>query len=621
MKKFFCLILAFMVSLGLNASFGRTNASAAADDADAVETVKNKFVAAPLAVLEIGSAAALAEIDEENIDVAIMSFTLTGEIADKDGNAIATAAELAAKLALKNIAAVYRIETPVIFEAFKTYYAASGLKDAAVTSSSSEVLISAAEIKNLNIYYAAENISDREAAAATITQANAFGAQTIILEGETNYDTVRYIQSRLKSVWVKTESDKISAANALYLGGYGIVVPSVKNLKEVVKQISGAVKSEKGYISGRSPYIIAHRGLTTVHSENTVGAIVDAAKSGANHVEIDIRKTKDGKIVLLHDDDIKYAMRNADGTVASGKVSNMTLAELKALKMSDMTSEIATLDEIFEAALTKDTENLILLIEIKGEESELISLFAEKINEYDMASRVAVISFYPAQILRVRSEIPEVPTAILLYTTGGANAFEQAKAVKSGISMQYNGNGGMKAFYGESTTKAAYEAAYGYFAKRGLPLWLWTYEADSMKEAVRNGVTGITTNDPVNYTADEVETLLAEGIIEVDELPANYAEVTVKAKTYKGEEKEVKANAVILEQNGDTAKAVLCYDSGAFGLSSKVVTFKKTEKSNTSGGGNGANDGSGCFGTVGGSAAFCGLVAVAAVILKKKRKN
>ena len=84
MKKFFCLILAFAVSLGLFTGFGKTAASA---DADAGETTENKFVAAPLAVLEIDDEKSLAEIDDENVDAAIMSFTLTGEIADKDGTA------------------------------------------------------------------------------------------------------------------------------------------------------------------------------------------------------------------------------------------------------------------------------------------------------------------------------------------------------------------------------------------------------------------------------------------------------------------------------------------------------------------------------------------------------
>ena len=177
MKKFFCLILAFTVSLGLFTGLGKTDATASTATG---ETAESKFVAAPLAALEINDEKSLAEIDGEKVDAAIMSFTLTGEIADKDGNALQPAAELATKLALKNIAMVYRIENSAILEAFKTYYEASGLKDAAVASSSSAVLIAAAEIKNLNVYYIAEDISDRDLAAVAITQANAFGAQTII---------------------------------------------------------------------------------------------------------------------------------------------------------------------------------------------------------------------------------------------------------------------------------------------------------------------------------------------------------------------------------------------------------------------------------------------------------
>ena len=191
MKKIFCMILAFAVSLGLMAGSGRTYARASVD---AGGTIENKFVAEALTVLEIDSEASVKEADEENFDVAIMKFTLTGEIADSDGNAIANAAELAAKLSVKDVALVYRIDNSVILEAFRRFYEASGLKDVAVASSASSVLIDAAEIKNLNTYYIAEDVSDRTAAAGAITQANAFGAQTIILEGETNYDTVRYIQ-------------------------------------------------------------------------------------------------------------------------------------------------------------------------------------------------------------------------------------------------------------------------------------------------------------------------------------------------------------------------------------------------------------------------------------------
>ena len=136
MKKIFCMILACAVSLGLMAGSGRTYARASVD---AGGTVENKFVAEALTVLEIDSEASVKEADEENFDVAIMKFTLTGEIADSDGNAIANAAELAAKLSVKDVALVYRIDNSVILEAFRRFYEASGLKDVAVASSASSV--------------------------------------------------------------------------------------------------------------------------------------------------------------------------------------------------------------------------------------------------------------------------------------------------------------------------------------------------------------------------------------------------------------------------------------------------------------------------------------------------
>lgn len=615
MRKFICAVVVLAICAGL--CFAGSSAFARAESSND-EIAGSGAAGRVLSVLEIDDESSLAEVDTEKIDAAVMKFTLSGDIAGKNGEAIANAAELAAKLTVKGVALVYRIDELATLEAFKSYYVASGIKDAAVASSSAAVLIEAAEIKNLNIYYVAENVSERTECTGAITQANAFGAQTIILSGTTDYDSVRYIQSRLKSVWVTAESDKISAANALSLGAYGVISSSVKNLNEVTSLVNTAVKSEKGYVLGRSPYIIAHRGLTTIHTENSTGAITDAAKAGANHVEIDIRKTKDGEIVLLHDDDIRYAMKNADGTAASGKVSNMTLAELKALKMSDMTSRIATLDEIFEAALTKEAENLILLIEIKGEEPELINLFTNKVREYDIADRIAVISFYPAQILRMRSSLPEIPTSILLYTTGGADALEQAESVKSGISMQYNGRGGMKAFYGDGGTKEAYETAYDYFAKRGYPLWLWTYGSDSMKEAVKNGVTGITTDDPVTYTADEVEKLTPGAVVSVDKLPENGDETTIKAKTYKGNEIEVAARVVVLESTEQEVKAVLVYDGGAFGLASGAVTFEKTKTPESSGGGSASG---GCGGSLGGPFALCGAIFAAAAVISKKRKK
>ena len=69
--------------------------------------------------------------------------------------------------------------------------------------------------------------------------------------------------------------------------------------------------------------MIAHRGGLGLMPENTLPAFNNAESLGADIIELDIHTSKDGHIVIMHDDDID---RTTDG---SGKVSDFTLAELK----------------------------------------------------------------------------------------------------------------------------------------------------------------------------------------------------------------------------------------------------------------------------------------------------
>ncbi len=71
--------------------------------------------------------------------------------------------------------------------------------------------------------------------------------------------------------------------------------------------------------------IVAHRGGVIWGPENTLATFLIAADKGADYVEMDVRQTKDGVFVLMHDKDVK---RTTNG---QGKVSDMTLAELQEL--------------------------------------------------------------------------------------------------------------------------------------------------------------------------------------------------------------------------------------------------------------------------------------------------
>jgi glycerophosphoryl diester phosphodiesterase len=73
------------------------------------------------------------------------------------------------------------------------------------------------------------------------------------------------------------------------------------------------------------PQIIGHRGACAYAPENTLASIRKAAAQGARWVEFDVRLTREGDLVLMHDDDVK---RTTNG---KGRVLDLSVAEIGAL--------------------------------------------------------------------------------------------------------------------------------------------------------------------------------------------------------------------------------------------------------------------------------------------------
>ncbi len=95
--------------------------------------------------------------------------------------------------------------------------------------------------------------------------------------------------------------------------------------------------------------VVAHRGNWSIAPENSVAAIDSAIQMKVDIVEIDIRKTKDGQLVLMHDDTVD---RTTNGT---GKVKDKTLTEIKQLRLKDKDGRLTehtvpTLEEALLAA-------------------------------------------------------------------------------------------------------------------------------------------------------------------------------------------------------------------------------------------------------------------------------
>ena len=115
--------------------------------------------------------------------------------------------------------------------------------------------------------------------------------------------------------------------------------------------------------SEKNIYVAAHRGASASHPENTMEAFRAAIEMGVDQIETDVRITADGELVLIHDATVD---RTTNGT---GKVAQMTLAELKALDAGCkkdpkfIGAKIPTFRELLE--LVKDHPTMTLDIELK----------------------------------------------------------------------------------------------------------------------------------------------------------------------------------------------------------------------------------------------------------------
>ena len=77
--------------------------------------------------------------------------------------------------------------------------------------------------------------------------------------------------------------------------------------------------------TGAPVIVVGHRGTKKFAPENTVAAFNKAIEMGARSIEMDVRATKDGEFVVMHD---PFVNRTTNGR---GLVSQMTLAEIRAL--------------------------------------------------------------------------------------------------------------------------------------------------------------------------------------------------------------------------------------------------------------------------------------------------
>ncbi len=169
--------------------------------------------------------------------------------------------------------------------------------------------------------------------------------------------------------------------------------------------------------------VIAHRGYSAIAPENTLAAFQAAIAAGADAIEFDVRLTRDGQPVIMHDATVD---RTTNGR---GAVAALTLAQIRALSANRRFAprfageRVPTLDEVLALARGR----VMALAELKDpDRTRLPRLLADALVRHDMAQRTLVISFHAASLRRFRKEAPGVPIGRLAlpYAPPGRRALQ-----------------------------------------------------------------------------------------------------------------------------------------------------------------------------------------------------
>ncbi|WP_280263092.1 glycerophosphodiester phosphodiesterase [Nocardia wallacei] len=240
----------------------------------------------------------------------------------------------------------------------------------------------------------------------------------------------------------------------------------------------------------RAPFVVAHRGASGTRPEHTLAAFELALQEGADGVECDVRLTRDGHLVCVHD---RTVDRTSSGT---GLVSELSLDELRELDFGadDAPAGVVTLGELISLVLDWRSRPTKLFIETKHPvrygalvEAKVLA----ELQRFGIAtpasadhSRAVVMSFAATAVWRIRRSAPLLPTVLLgessRYLGGSAATTVGATAVGPSVKTLRE--------HPDLVDKAA---------AAGRATYCWTVDAaEDVKLCADLGVSWIATNHP-----------------------------------------------------------------------------------------------------------------------------
>lgn len=222
--------------------------------------------------------------------------------------------------------------------------------------------------------------------------------------------------------------------------------------------------------------LIAHRGYSSEFPENTMPAFEGALDIGVDLIETDVQMTKDGRLVLFHDDDLLRI------TGLEGAIADYTYAQISGMDAGgwfDSAYEgvrIPTLEELL--ILLRDSDcRLYLELKDIGDVDGFVEETLWEVEQYGMLDRCVFASFCYDYLEELKSLNPDVR---ILYNTSSADA---------ALTEQYPAE-----YYGLHTQIATKEVI-GAIHAAGATAYVWTVNTpEELSAAKEAGADGIVTN-------------------------------------------------------------------------------------------------------------------------------
>jgi glycerophosphoryl diester phosphodiesterase len=229
---------------------------------------------------------------------------------------------------------------------------------------------------------------------------------------------------------------------------------------------------------GRTVLTSAHRGEHAHHPENSLPAIHGAIDAGMDFVELDVRTTSDGQLVIMHDPTVD---RMTDG---KGEVKNMTLAEIKKLDLGARfpgqfpNLRVPTFDEVLELCKGK----IGIYVDTKDAASKDLIAAIER---HDMGDHVMFWSEHPDFLKQIHDLRPKW---VIMPEAFNPRNVETLVALLHPQLL-----GADERDFNAPTIAAAKTANVGIFVDR--------QTEQEWRDAVEQGAVGIQTNNPVELMA------------------------------------------------------------------------------------------------------------------------